>query len=160
METIPVDLKKLCDQLSEKKLGEKIKFQGLQDNNVYIVYNFVYSITTEEFALYRYLLIIIIIIIITKNIKFNTLETKVNNLEKKIPDVTTLIHINQYNADKQNLEKTIGNVVKKTPNTSGLVTTTVLKIKISEVESKVPDNCKYITTQEYNKLTGDNFVKG
>ena len=48
---------------------------------------------------------------------------------------------------------------KKTPNTSGLVTT-VLKIKISEVESKVPDNCKYVTTQEYNKLTGDNFVKG
>ena len=40
------------------------------------------------------------------------------------------------------------------------MTTTFFKIKISEVESKVPDNCKYITTQENNKLTGDNFVKG
>ena len=30
---------------------------------------------------------------------------KVNNLEKKIPDVSTLIHINQYNIDKQSLEK-------------------------------------------------------
>ena len=27
------------------------------------------------------------------------------NLEKKIPHATTLIHVNQYNADKQNLEK-------------------------------------------------------
>ena len=38
--------------------------QGLQNNSVYIVYNFVYSITIEEFALYKYLLIVIIIIII------------------------------------------------------------------------------------------------
>ena len=39
------------------------------------------------------------------NTKFNTLKTKVNSLEKKIPDATTLIYINQYNTDKQNLEK-------------------------------------------------------
>ena len=38
--------------------------QGLY--NVHIVYNFVYSITTEEFTLYKYLLVIIIIIIITR----------------------------------------------------------------------------------------------
>ena len=38
---------------------------------------------------------------VVKNAKFNTLNTKVNNLEKKIPDATTLIHINQYNTDKQ-----------------------------------------------------------
>ena len=50
---------------------------------------------------------------VVKNTKFNTLKTKVNNLEKKIPDATTLIHINQYNADKQNLEKKIGDVDKK-----------------------------------------------
>ena len=50
---------------------------------------------------------------VVKNTKFNTLKTKVNNLEKKIPDATTLIHINQYNTDKQNLEKKIGDVDKK-----------------------------------------------
>ena len=38
-----------------------------------------------------------------KNTKFNTLKTKVNNLDKKIPDATTLIQINKYNTDKQNL---------------------------------------------------------
>ena len=41
---------------------------------------------------------------VVKNAKFNTLKTKVNNLEKKIPDVTTLIHSNQYNTNKQNLK--------------------------------------------------------
>ena len=35
-----------------------------------------------------------------RNTKFNTLKTKVNNLDKKFPDATTLIYINQYNTDK------------------------------------------------------------
>ena len=48
-----------------------------------------------------------------KNTKFNTLKTKVNNLKKKIPDATTLIHINQYNTDKQNLEKKLEMLIKK-----------------------------------------------
>ena len=50
---------------------------------------------------------------VVKNAKFNTLNTKVNNLERKIPDATILIHINQCNTDKQNLEKNIGGVDKK-----------------------------------------------
>ena len=37
---------------------------------------------------------------IVKNTKLNTLKIKVNNLNKKIPNVTTLIHINQYKIDK------------------------------------------------------------
>ena len=47
---------------------------------------------------------------VIKNTKLNTLKTKVNNLESKIPDTTTLIHISQNNTDKQNLEKNIGDV--------------------------------------------------
>ena len=42
---------------------------------------------------------------VVKNKKFNTLQKNVNNLIKKIVDATNLIHINQYNTDKQNLEK-------------------------------------------------------
>ena len=41
---------------------------------------------------------------------FNKINKKSNNLEKKIFKVTTLIHINQYNTDKQSLEKNIGDV--------------------------------------------------
>ena len=43
------------------------------------------------------------------------------------------------------------------PDTSGLVTTTVPNTKINEVENKIPNNSKYITTQEFNKLTTKNF---
>ena len=50
---------------------------------------------------------------VVKSIKLNTLKTKVNNLEKKIPDPKTSIHINQYNTYKQNLEKKNGDVDKK-----------------------------------------------
>ena len=51
---------------------------------------------------------------VVKNTKFNTLKTKVNNLENKIPDATTLIHINQYKTDKQNLEKKNRMLIKNT----------------------------------------------
>ena len=118
---------------------------------------------------------------VAKNTKFNTLKTKVNNLEKKIPDATTSIHINHYNTDKQDLVKKTEDVYRKIPDTSGLVTTTVLNTKISEVENKIsgssslvttivlntkinevenkiPDHAKYITTQEFTKLTAENFA--
>ena len=51
---------------------------------------------------------------VDKNTKFNTLKTKVDNLENEIPDATTLIHINQYNTDKQNLEKKLEILIKNT----------------------------------------------
>ena len=38
------------------------------------------------------------------------------------------------------------------------MTTTVFNTKISEVENKIPDHAKYITTQEFNKLTAKNFA--
>ena len=50
---------------------------------------------------------------VIENAKFNTLKTTVNSLERKIPDATTLIQLNQYNTDKQNLEKKIGDFDKK-----------------------------------------------
>ena len=37
---------------------------------------------------------------VVKNTKFNTIKIEVNSLEKKIPDATRLIHINEYNTDK------------------------------------------------------------
>ena len=39
---------------------------------------------------------------VVENKKINTLKTKVHSLEKKIPDATTLIHINKYNTEKRN----------------------------------------------------------
>ena len=72
-------------------------------------------------------------------------------MEEKIPDTITLIHINQCNTDKKKLENKNGSVDKKIPDTSGLVTT-----KISQVENKIPNHDKYITTPEFIKLTAKN----
>ena len=38
------------------------------------------------------------------------------------------------------------------------MTTTVSNINVREVENKIPDTSKYITTQESNKLTAENFA--
>ena len=92
----------------------------------------------------------------------------------------TLNHINQYNTDKQNLEKkwrccekitdtralvtttvlktNISKIQSKIPDVSGLVTTTVLNTKISEVENKIPDNSKCNTHQEFNELTAEKLA--
>ena len=45
---------------------------------------------------------------VVKKTVYNILNINVNNLENKIPDATTLIQINQYNTDEQNLEEKIG----------------------------------------------------
>ena len=50
---------------------------------------------------------------VVKITKFNALKTRVNNLDKRVSDATTLIHINQYSTDKQNLEKKNRDVDKK-----------------------------------------------
>ena len=40
-------------------------------------------------------------------------------------------------------------LIKKIPDTSGLVTTTVLNTKVSENVNKTPNNSKYITLQKF-----------
>ena len=39
------------------------------------------------------------------------------------------------------------------------MTTNILNTKITEVENKTLDNSKYITTQEFNKLTRQQKIK-
>ena len=85
-----------------------------------------------------------------KNTKFNTVKTKVNNLEKKIPDWITLICINQYNTDKPNFENKIGYVDKKIQDSRGLVPSTVLNTKISEAENKIPDTSSLVAATVLN----------
>ena len=86
---------------------------------------------------------------------YNKINSKVNNLGKKIPDASTLNHINQYNAGKQNLEKTIEDVDKRTPDLSGLVTTTVHNTKNAEVTNNIPDTDGLVTTTVLNTKIGE-----
>ena len=48
----------------------------------------------------------------------------------------------------------IGEVEKKVPDASGLVTTTLLNAKLGEVQNKIPGHAKYITAFKFNKLAG------
>ena len=76
-------------------------------------------------------------------------------MEKKIPDATTLIYINQCNTDKQSLEKKIGHFdKKKILDTSGITNTTVLNTKLSEAENKIPDTSSLATTAVLNTKIG------
>ena len=43
-------------------------------------------------------------------------------------------------------------------NTSSFVATTVLNTNISEVENKIPNQDKYITTPEFIKLAAEHFL--
>ena len=37
-------------------------------------------------------------------------------------------------------------------------TTTILNTKISDIENKIPNHDKYVTTPEFNKLTAENYT--
>ena len=56
------------------------------------------------------------------------------------------------------LNTKVSEVENKIPITSSLVITSVLNTKINEVENKIPNRTKYITTPEFNKLTAENFA--
>ena len=88
---------------------------------------------------------------VVKNTKFNTLKTKINNLENNFSDATTLNYINQCNTDIKSLKKTIGNLDKRIPDTRGLVTTTVLNTKIDNFENKIPDTSRLVTGTVLNR---------
>ena len=62
----------------------------------------------------------------------NSTHKKVNNFNKKIPDAAILVHISQYNTDKENKIK--------------LVTTTVLNTKLIEAENEMSYNSSLVTT--------------
>ena len=55
------------------------------------------------------------------------------------------------------LNNRISKVESKIPNSSILVIIALLNKWISEVENKYPDHSKYITPQEFNKLTAETF---
>ena len=52
----------------------------------------------------------------------------------------------------------ISEVEKKIPNTSNLVTTTALNTKTTGNENKIPNHDKYIATPEFNNLTAERLA--
>ena len=118
---------------------------------------------------------------VVKETMHNKLNTKVNNLENKIPNASTLIQTNQYNTDKQNLEQKmelfikntwlsgllttavfitkLGDVENKIPEVSGLVIATVLNTKVREIENKIADVSGLVKKTDCNTKISDTEVK-
>ena len=78
------------------------------------------------------------------------LNAKINEIKNKIPNITNLATTTALTA-----------VENKIPNVSNLVKKTDYNTEISEIENKITtdhDHDKNITTQEFNKLTSENFT--
>ena len=56
------------------------------------------------------------------------------------------------------LNTKITDVENKIPDTISLVTTTAIVAKISEIEKEIPGHAKNVTIQEFNKLTAENIA--
>ena len=67
-----------------------------------------------------------------------------------MPDVSGLVTTTALNTKNSEVDN-------KMPDTSSLVVTTFLNTKLGEVENKITDHAKYITTQEFNKLMAKFF---
>ena len=79
-----------------------------------------------------------------------TLNAKINKFKGKIPNITNLATTIALSA-----------VENKIPSVSNLVKKTDYNTKISEIENKITtddNHDRYITTQEFNKLTSEHFT--
>ena len=84
---------------------------------------------------------------ITNLVTTTALNVKINEVKYKIPNITNLA-----------TTTTITAVTNKIPNVSNLIKKTDYNSKPSKIENKITayhDHYKYITTQEFNKLTSD-----
>ena len=80
-----------------------------------------------------------------------TLNAKINKVKKEIPSITNLATTTAFTAVENKISN-VSDLVKKNPD---------YNTKINEMENKITtdqDRYKYITTQEFNKLTSENFT--
>ena len=106
-------------------------------------------------------------------VKKDAYNAKIKNIEDKIPDITNLVTKTTLNAKINEVKgetlsitnlvtKTVLNAIEnKIPSVNYWVKKTDYKLKINEIEKKLTDHNKYdkyITTQEFTKLTAERFT--
>ena len=103
-----------------------------------------------------------------------TLNAKINEVKEEIPSITNLATTTALNAKINEAKNKMPNntnvaitatvltaVESKIPSVNNVVKETGYSTKISEIENKIStdhDHDKYITTQEFNNLTSENFT--
>ena len=96
---------------------------------------------------------------VVKKTEYNKLVTKVDNI-----DTTDFVKKNKYEKDGSDFEDKISNIDKKLPDVSSLVKKTDFNTKVTEIESEIPDVSSLVTksalTVVQNKIPGvSSFVK-
>ena len=76
------------------------------------------------------------------------MEKNIGDVDKKIPEVSGLVTTTV-------LDTKIGEVENQIPDTSALVTATVLDTKIGEVQKKIPDVSGFFKKVDYNMKISD-----
>ena len=87
---------------------------------------------------------------VVKNTKFIILKTKVNKVDKQVPNLTTLIDTNQYNTDKQNLQKKTGGIDKKSQTLVDYLLQLLFTQKINECNNKIPNVSWFSKKADYD----------
>ena len=102
-----------------------------------------------------------------------SLNAKINEVKGVIPSITNLATNASSNAKINEVKNEIPNITNlttttaliavenKIPNVSNLVDKTDYNTKISETENTITtdhDHDEYVITQEFNKLTSENFI--
>ena len=144
--TVPADLAKSKNKVANDQV-EEIDFNAIkldnktgQDNLETIVQN--NHLTTETSI--NNLKTKVDGIDLTKYVKKTDYDTKVGNLELKMPDVSGLLPINTFNSKVSELETKIKTAESK-PNISNLAT----KTEVSNVENKIPDSKAFVKKTDY-----------
>ena len=138
---VPVDLSKLSDVVKDytvKKDVYNAKIKSIEDEIPDITSFATINEVKKEIPS------------ITNFATTTSLNVKISVVKKKIPNITNLANTTALIA-----------VENKIPNVNNLVKTTDYNTKISEIENKITtdhDHDKYGTTQEFNKLTSENFT--
>ena len=105
-------------------------------------------------------------------LKKDVYNTKIKNIENKIPKITNLATKGTLNARINEVKGEITSITNlasttaytavenKIANVSNLVKKAGYNTKIIEIEKKITDHDhgKYITTPEFNKLTAESFA--
>ena len=79
---------------------------------------------------------------------------KIKNIEDKTPDITNLATNATLNANINEVNNKLPSITILAKTTTNLATNTVL----TALENKTPNNSKYITTPDFNRLTAENFT--
>ena len=84
---------------------------------------------------------------VVKNIEYNKLVTKVNNI-----DTTNFVKRNKYEKDGSDFEDKISKMDKKIPDVSGLIKKTDFNTKFTEKEGKIPSITGLATNSELTAI--------